>query len=134
MFVEFMTELRRPMDFFKAMCEFGFARGEAAADHIKSRFAGCAQAFILVVYLWYGLFIYAYQGQFSMSKLSLVEKQLRALLTPPLVCSPRVPGDLGICLSNLDKLHRLSNRSHRRRLVRTCRPARRLRLRRRRHL
>ncbi|ORY92825.1 transmembrane amino acid transporter protein-domain-containing protein [Leucosporidium creatinivorum] len=46
MFVEFMTELRRPMDFWKAMC--------------------CAQVFIYVLYVFYGTFIYAFQGQFSM--------------------------------------------------------------------
>ena len=43
-FVEFMAEMRRPMDFWKAMA--------------------CAQVFITVVYMFFGLFVYSYQGQF----------------------------------------------------------------------
>jgi len=43
-FIEFMAEMRRPMDFWKAMA--------------------CAQAFITVVYMFFGLFVYSYQGQF----------------------------------------------------------------------
>ncbi|KAI9566624.1 transmembrane amino acid transporter protein-domain-containing protein [Boletus coccyginus] len=43
-FVEFMAEMRRPMDFWKAMA--------------------CAQMFISIVYMFFGLFVYSYQGQF----------------------------------------------------------------------
>lgn len=43
-FPEFMAEMRRPRDFLKAMW--------------------CAQAFIYVCYLFYGLFMYGYQGQY----------------------------------------------------------------------
>ena len=43
-FVEFMAEMRRPMDFWKAMA--------------------CAQVFITIVYMFFGLFVYTYQGQF----------------------------------------------------------------------
>lgn len=44
-FCEVMAEMKRPMDFWKGML--------------------CAQSLILVVYLFYGLFVYAYNGQFS---------------------------------------------------------------------
>lgn len=44
-FCEVMAEMRRPMDFWKGML--------------------CAQSLILVVYLFYGLFVYSYNGQFS---------------------------------------------------------------------
>ena len=44
LFIEFMSEMRRPFDFWKGMI--------------------CAQLFIYFVYLLYGLFIYTYQGQF----------------------------------------------------------------------
>ncbi|GAV56432.1 hypothetical protein ZYGR_0BT00120 [Zygosaccharomyces rouxii] len=44
-FCEVMAEMRRPMDFWKGML--------------------CAQSFILVVYLFFGLFVYSYNGQFS---------------------------------------------------------------------
>jgi len=43
-FVEFMSEMRRPMDFWKAMA--------------------FAQVFITIVYMFFGLFVYTYQGQF----------------------------------------------------------------------
>lgn len=43
-FVEFMAEMRRPMDFWKAMAY--------------------AQMFISIVYMFFGLFVYSYQGQF----------------------------------------------------------------------
>jgi hypothetical protein len=43
-FIEFMAEMRRPMDFWKAMA--------------------CAQVFITIVYMFFGLFVYTYQGQF----------------------------------------------------------------------
>lgn len=43
-FINFMAEMKRPWDFWKGMI--------------------MAQSFIFVVYLLYGLFIYAYQGQF----------------------------------------------------------------------
>ncbi|SCU91285.1 LANO_0D11254g1_1 [Lachancea nothofagi CBS 11611] len=44
-FCEVMAEMKRPMDFWKGMI--------------------CAQILILVVYLFYGLFVYGYDGQFS---------------------------------------------------------------------
>ncbi|KAG0697960.1 transmembrane amino acid transporter protein-domain-containing protein [Suillus ampliporus] len=43
-FVEFMAEMRRPMDFWKAMVY--------------------AQIFIFIVYMFFGLFVYSYQGQY----------------------------------------------------------------------
>jgi len=43
-FIEFMAEMRRPMDFWKAMA--------------------LSQIFISVVYMFFGLFVYSYQGQF----------------------------------------------------------------------
>jgi hypothetical protein len=43
-FIEFMAEMRRPMDFWKAMA--------------------FAQIFIFVVYTLFGLFVYTYQGQY----------------------------------------------------------------------
>lgn len=43
-FIEFMAEMRRPMDFWKAMA--------------------FAQLFITTVYMFFGLFVYSYQGQF----------------------------------------------------------------------
>ncbi|KAG9312427.1 transmembrane amino acid transporter protein-domain-containing protein [Chiua virens] len=45
-FIEFMAEMRRPMDFWKAMA--------------------CAQVFICIVYMFFGLFVYSYQGQFTL--------------------------------------------------------------------
>jgi len=45
--VEFMAEMRRPMDFWKAMAY--------------------AQVFITVVYMFFGLFVYSYQGQFVLN-------------------------------------------------------------------
>lgn len=47
MFVEFMAEMRRPMDFWKSML--------------------LAQSVIFGIYLLYGLFVYAYQGQFTVN-------------------------------------------------------------------
>jgi len=44
LFTEFMAEMRRPHDFIKAMA--------------------FAQGFIFVVYMMFGIFVYAYQGQF----------------------------------------------------------------------
>ncbi|KAG1824774.1 transmembrane amino acid transporter protein-domain-containing protein [Suillus subaureus] len=43
-FVEFMAEMRRPMDFWKAMA--------------------FSQVFIFIVYMFFGLFVYTYQGQY----------------------------------------------------------------------
>ncbi|KAG2124820.1 transmembrane amino acid transporter protein-domain-containing protein [Suillus clintonianus] len=43
-FIEFMAEMRRPMDFWKAMA--------------------FSQIFIFVVYMFFGLFVYSYQGQY----------------------------------------------------------------------
>ncbi|KAH7925976.1 hypothetical protein BV22DRAFT_1033370 [Leucogyrophana mollusca] len=44
LFTEFMAEMRRPYDFWKAMA--------------------IAQVFIFVVYMFFGLFVYSYQGQY----------------------------------------------------------------------
>lgn len=46
-FPEFMAEMRRPMDFWKAMC--------------------CAQALIATVYMMFGVFVYAFQGQYTLA-------------------------------------------------------------------
>ena len=46
-FIEFMAEMRRPFDFWKAMV--------------------AAQTFIFVVYLFFGLFVYSYQGRFTIN-------------------------------------------------------------------
>lgn len=46
-FPEFMAEMRRPMDFWKAMC--------------------CAQALIATAYLMFGVFVYAFQGQYTLA-------------------------------------------------------------------
>ena len=45
LFVEFMAEMKRPFDFWKGMV--------------------CAQVFIYFVYMLFGLFVYSYQGQFT---------------------------------------------------------------------
>ena len=45
LFVEFMAEMKRPWDFWKGML--------------------CAQTFIFFFYLLFGLFVYSYQGQFT---------------------------------------------------------------------
>jgi hypothetical protein len=47
LFIEFMAEMRRPRDFWKAMI--------------------CAQVFIYLCYMFFGLFIYGYQGQYSVN-------------------------------------------------------------------
>jgi hypothetical protein len=46
-FVEFMAEMRRPMDFWKAMAY--------------------SQLFIFIVYMFFGLFVYSYQGQYTVN-------------------------------------------------------------------
>ena len=46
-FIEFMAEMRRPMDFWKAMA--------------------CAQLFITIVYVFFVLFVYSYQGQYVLN-------------------------------------------------------------------
>jgi len=46
LFVEFMAEMKRPFDFWKGMV--------------------CAQVFIYFVYMLFGLFVYSYQGQFTL--------------------------------------------------------------------
>ncbi len=46
LFVEFMAEMKRPFDFWKGMI--------------------CAQVFIYIVYMFFGLFVYSYQGQFTL--------------------------------------------------------------------
>jgi len=45
-FPEFLTEMRRPMDFWKGMV--------------------CAQLLICIAYLMYGAFVYSFQGQFTL--------------------------------------------------------------------
>lgn len=45
LFISFLAEMRHPMDFWKGLI--------------------CAEAFIYVCYLFFGLFIYSYQGQYS---------------------------------------------------------------------
>ena len=47
LFVEFMAEMKRPFDFWKGMI--------------------CAQVFIYFVYMLFGLFVYSYQGQFTLT-------------------------------------------------------------------
>ncbi len=47
LFLEFMAEMKRPKDFIKGMA--------------------CAQVFIYVAYMLYGLFMYAYQGQYAVN-------------------------------------------------------------------
>ena len=47
LFTEFMAEMRRPMDFWKAML--------------------LAQAFIYVVYMVFGIVVYSYQGQYTIN-------------------------------------------------------------------
>ena len=46
-FVEFMAEMRRPFDFWKGML--------------------CAQLFIYFFYIFFGLFVYSYQGQYTLN-------------------------------------------------------------------
>ncbi|KAF7886288.1 hypothetical protein EAF00_010391 [Botryotinia globosa] len=47
LFTEFMSEMRKPRDFWKGMI--------------------CAQAFIYILYMIYGCFIYGYQGQYAVN-------------------------------------------------------------------
>ena len=47
LFCEFMSEMRRPWDFWKSLV--------------------CAQALIMTIYLTFGVFVYAFQGQFSIN-------------------------------------------------------------------
>jgi hypothetical protein len=47
LFTEFMAEMRRPRDFWKGMI--------------------CAQSFIYFVYIFYGCFLYGYQGQYTVN-------------------------------------------------------------------
>lgn len=47
LFCEFMSEMKRPWDFWKGMV--------------------CAQSFIFFFYLMFGLFVYSYQGQFTIN-------------------------------------------------------------------
>jgi len=47
LFCEFMSEMRKPWDFWKSMV--------------------CAQTFIYVVYLFFGVFVYSYQGQYTIN-------------------------------------------------------------------
>jgi hypothetical protein len=46
LFVEFMAEMKRPFDFWKGMV--------------------CAQVFIYFLYMLFGLFVYSYQGQYTL--------------------------------------------------------------------
>ncbi|KAJ5698420.1 hypothetical protein N7462_000425 [Penicillium macrosclerotiorum] len=50
MFVAFLSEMRRPMDFWKGLL--------------------CAQTFITVVYIFFGAFVYNYYGQYSYSNVN----------------------------------------------------------------
>ena len=45
-FAQIIAEMRRPMEFFKAFC--------------------CAQAMIFTLYVFYGLYVYSFQGQFTL--------------------------------------------------------------------
>ena len=45
LFISFMSEMRHPWDFWKGVL--------------------CADVFIYVVYMFFGLFVYSYQGQFA---------------------------------------------------------------------
>ena len=47
LFVEFMSEMRKPFDFWKGMLS--------------------AQLFIFFVYIFFGLFVYSYQGQYTIN-------------------------------------------------------------------
>jgi hypothetical protein len=47
LFIEFMAEMKRPRDFWKAMI--------------------CAQVFIFSCYIFFGCFVYGYQGQYSVN-------------------------------------------------------------------
>jgi hypothetical protein len=47
LFIEFMSEMKKPRDFWKGMI--------------------CAQSFIYFVYIFYGCFLYAYQGQYAIN-------------------------------------------------------------------
>jgi hypothetical protein len=47
LFTEFMSEMKRPRDFWKGMI--------------------CAQTFIYLVYIFYGCFLYGYQGQYTIN-------------------------------------------------------------------
>ena len=47
LFVEFLSEMRRPLDFWKALV--------------------CAEVFIYVLYLLFGLFVYTFQGQYTIN-------------------------------------------------------------------
>jgi len=47
MFIEFCSEMRRPWDFWKSMV--------------------VSQTFITLAYLFYGCFVYGYQGQFTIN-------------------------------------------------------------------
>jgi len=47
LFCEFMSEMKRPWDFWKALI--------------------CAQAVIMIIYLTFGVFVYSFQGQFSIN-------------------------------------------------------------------
>jgi hypothetical protein len=47
LFIEFMAEMKRPRDFWKGMI--------------------CAQGFIYCVYIFYGMFIYGFQGQYTVN-------------------------------------------------------------------
>lgn len=49
LFVEFMSEMKRPFDFWKGMI--------------------CAQTFIYFCYMLFGIFVYSYQGQFTLVRI-----------------------------------------------------------------
>ena len=47
LFCEFLSEMRKPMDFWKALL--------------------CAQSFIFICYIFHGLYVYSFQGQFTIN-------------------------------------------------------------------
>lgn len=60
LYCEFMSEMRKPWDFWKALI--------------------CAETFIYVVYLFFGLFVYSYQGQYVINPAYQVCLVLRPVL------------------------------------------------------
>jgi len=56
LFIAFLSEMRHPMDFWKAML--------------------CAQLFISIVYIFFGAFTYSYYGQYAYVNISQVVKPL----------------------------------------------------------
>jgi CHASE3 domain sensor protein len=80
MFVAFLSEMRRPMDFWKGLL--------------------IAQTFITVVYVFFGAFVYHYYGQYSYSNVNQSVKP-ESLQVPGNVLS-LLTGWLAICKSLRD--------------------------------